>query len=100
MSDNTVILKKPIMAHGDEVKTLTFREPNGEDIIACGYPLQMGTDTYIPIAGVIAKYIGRLSGIPASSVKALSAVDFNVCMGAILPFFADSASNQPPASED
>ncbi len=98
MSDNTVTLKKPIQAHGEEVTKLTFREPTGDDIMACGYPLQMSGDgTFVPLAGAIGKYISRLGGIPASSVKALSAPDFQACMMTVIPFFTDGL--EAPAQE-
>ena len=95
-----VVLRKPVQAHGETIDTLTFREPTGEDIIACGYPLQMGDGAATPIAGVIAKYIGRLGGIPASSVGRLSASDFQACMAAILPFFGDGEPGPAPANGD
>lgn len=100
---NEVALKRPIKAHGDEVTTLVFREPAGDDIIACGYPLQMSGDgqgTFTPLAGVIAKYIARLGNIPPSSVKSMSAPDFNACMMAILPFFGEGDSTPVPDGED
>lgn len=101
MSGTTVTLKNPIQAHGEAVSRLTFREPNGDDIMTCGYPLQMGGDsTFTPLAGVIGKYISRLGGIPASSVKTLSAPDFQACLTAILPFFGDSASSPAPENTD
>ncbi|MBK3797871.1 phage tail assembly protein [Azospirillum brasilense] len=102
MSDNTVTLKKPIQAHGDEATTLTFREPNGDDVMACGYPLQMhGDGSVVPIAGVVGKYISRLANIPASSVKSLSVTDFQSCMAVVLPFFTGAAESNPdPVNED
>lgn len=97
MNDNTVTLNKPIKAHGDEVTTLTFREPNGDDIMTCGFPLQMNGDgSFTPIAGVIGKYISRLAGIPASSVKALTAPDFQACMMTIIPFFGNVSASPAP----
>ncbi|WP_207458656.1 phage tail assembly protein [Azospirillum sp. SYSU D00513] len=96
----TVNLKKPIQAHGEQAKSLTFREPNGDDIMTCGYPLQMqGDGSYTPIAGTIGKYIARLAGIPASSVKTLGPADFNACMMAIIPFFGDGDTSPVPESE-
>ncbi|TWA69735.1 tail assembly chaperone E/41/14-like protein [Azospirillum baldaniorum] len=101
MSDNTVTLKKPIKAHGEEVSALTFREPNGDDIMTCGYPLQMSGDgSFTPLANVCGKYISRLGNIPASSVKALTAPDFQACMMTIIPFFTDGLADQAPANED
>ncbi|WP_188260871.1 phage tail assembly protein [Azospirillum tabaci] len=97
---STVTLKKPIQAHGEEVRTLTFREPNCEDIMVCGYPLQMSGDgSFTPLAGVIVKYISRLAAVPPSSVKAMTAQDFNACMATIIPFFGDGDQSQSPADE-
>ncbi len=87
-------LTQPIKAHGEEVARLDLREPTTEDIIACGYPLQIGNGIATPDAGAIARYIGRLANIPASSVKQLVPRDFNACMAAILPFFGDAAPSQ------
>ena len=96
-----VKLKKPIQAHGDEVRELTFREPNGDDIITCGYPLQMSGDgTFVPLAGTIAKYIARLGNIPPSSVKQMSAPDFGDCMQEIIGFFSETDTSPAKASGD
>lgn len=88
MDDNTVTLSKPIQAHGETVGALTFREPNGDDIMTCGYPLQMHADgSFVPIAGAIGKYIGRLANIPASSVKTINPRDFQACLMVVVGFF-------------
>lgn len=84
-----VTLSKPIFAHGAEVGELVFREPTGEDIVACGYPLQMGDGVATPVAGAIARYISRLGGVPPSAVKQMSGTDFNACMAALLPLFGE-----------
>ena len=34
-------LRKPVIAHGDEVSELKFREPTGADIERCGSPINM-----------------------------------------------------------
>ncbi len=94
-----VVLRKSIQAHGEEVRELTFREPEGADIIACGYPLQMGNGTATPDAGAVAKYISRLAGIPAGAVGKLAAADFNACMQAIIPFFGDGDESPDPESK-
>ena len=86
---SSVKLKKAIQAHGEEVDSLTFREPNGEDITVCGYPFRLSEGQVYPEAGSVAKYIGRLAAIPPSSVKQLSAEDFNACMAVILGFFGE-----------
>lgn len=85
----TVALKKAIQAHGEEVNSLTFREPSTEDIIACGYPFRLSDGQAYPEAGPIAKYIGRLAGIPPSSVRQLGPEDFQSCLTVIIGFFGE-----------
>ncbi|WP_425404625.1 phage tail assembly protein [Hwanghaeella sp.] len=92
----TVALKKAIQAHAEEVNSLTFREPNGEDIQACGYPFRLSEGQVYPEAGSISKYISRLAKIPHSSVKQLGAEDFNACMAVILGFFGEE--EEPPTT--
>jgi hypothetical protein len=94
----TITLRKPIQAHGEEVAELTLREPEAGDIIACGYPLQMSDGAATPLAGPIAKYIERLGGIPAGSVRKMSPADFNACMQVILGFFGDADAGPSPGS--
>ncbi len=82
-------LTKPITAHGGEVHELELREPTAEDVMVCGYPLTIGDGEATPVADTIGKLIARLGGIPPSSVKQMSVLDFNACMGAILGFFGN-----------
>lgn len=94
----TVTLRRPVQAHGEALAAIALREPTGEDIMACGYPLTIvgdGSETRAePQAAVIGRLIARLGGIPPSSVKALSAADWQDCMGAVLGFFGGSAAGQ------
>lgn len=96
MADSvTITLKKPLRAHGKDVEEITLREPTGEDITVCGYPLIISEGAAQPVAGAISKYIARLGGLPPSSVKPMSADDYNACMGAILGFFGSSGEEVP-----
>lgn len=94
----TITLRRPVRAHGQEIDSLTLREPTGDDITVCGYPLQMADGAATPIATAITKYIARLGDVPASTVKALAVQDYSACLGAILGFFGTSEEdlNQPP----
>ena len=51
-------LSKPVMSEGAEIKSLEFREPIGEDIVACGYPVRiiMGSATDPDVAVGEQKY--------------------------------------------
>jgi len=85
----TVALKKPITAHGEDVTVLTFKEPTGQEIIECGYPMRIADGGVIPETGSIAKYISKLASVPPSSVRQLGPDDFNACMSAVLGFFGE-----------
>ena len=91
-------LTKPIQAHGREIKELEFREPNGGDVAACGFPFRFtvnedGTQTVSPEAAAITALIARLADIPLSSARALTFTDWMAAMGAIFSFFGQSIPN-------
>lgn len=88
-----IALSKPIIAHGEEVSELTFREPTPEDVMQIGTPQLLlpsadGESVGIEIrAKVVGHYISRLAAIPMSSVKAMAMGDFMRCQGAVMGFF-------------
>jgi hypothetical protein len=88
-------LRKPIQAHGKETQHLEFREPNGGDVAACGFPFRFtvnedGTQTIAPEAAAITALIARLGNIPLSSARSLSFDDWMSCMGEVFSFFGQS----------
>lgn len=94
MSGETVQLSKPIQAHGGEVSEITLREPDGEDVIAIGYPylilMKDGQEHAIEIrARVIYNYISRLGGIPLSSAKKIALRDLSKLQAVIMGFFGE-----------
>ncbi len=95
MSEVTIQLTKPITAHGKEVSELSLREPTAGDVMECGYPLGMEGELAIPQAAPIGRLIGRLAGIPPSSVKQLSMPDYTAAMGSVLGFFGVSDGPGP-----
>jgi hypothetical protein len=96
MSEVTIPLIKPITAHGAEVSELTLREPTGDDVERCGYPLAIDGSSVIPQAASVSKLIARLAGIPPSSVKQLSMPDYNAAMGVVLGFFGGTDGQANP----
>jgi hypothetical protein len=87
-----VTLDTPIQAHGEEVHELTFRPLRVEDLDRVGYPVKLGGDgTMEPIPGRISALIGRLAGIPDSSVAQLTVADWHRAMEAVVGFFGPSA---------
>ena len=96
MSEVTIPLKKKITAHGAEITSITLREPEGEDVELCGYPLAIDGSRVIPQAASVSKLISRLAGIPPSSVKRLGMADYNAAMGAVLGFFGNTDGQASP----
>jgi hypothetical protein len=93
----SVSLAKPIQAHGEEISTITMREPVPADLMELGSPMLMipGSDGGVGLDirhSVVARYISRLGSIPLSSVKEMSISDFMACSGAILPFLQGAAT--------
>lgn len=86
--ENTIILKKPINAHGEDITELTLREPNGEDVRANGYPFTTNAEGQVILLGEpIFKYISTLAGIPPSSVKEIHATDMHKLGWMVATFF-------------
>jgi hypothetical protein len=88
-------LNQPIQAHGAEMSELEFRNPNGGDVAACGFPFSFtvteeGAQVIHPNAPAITALISRLGNIPLSSARALSFADWMACMTEIFSFFGQS----------
>lgn len=92
MSDisRTLELINPIVAHGETLTELKFRELTTEDVITCGQPFPIpttDTDEIDVNFQTTKKYIVRLAGIPESSVKAMSPGDFIKASYMVAGFF-------------
>jgi hypothetical protein len=98
MSDPvTLTLRKPIQAHGETVLVLTFREPTGKDLAACGMP---GGDSMASpeFGGYVRMMISRLAEIPPSSVDTMSAVDWRDAMIKVMLFLGDPTTSEPQST--
>ncbi|MBC6499942.1 phage tail assembly protein [Citrobacter freundii] len=81
-------LSKSVRAHGDELYVLELREPTGKDVRELGFPYTASGDAGVKMdAGVIAKYISRLAGVPPSSVDEMQPSDLNTISWEIVGFF-------------
>lgn len=88
VNGNTVILKKPVMAHGEEVTEITLREPTGEDIHKHGFPFTVDNEGRVILIGnKVIDYIGVLGQIPPSAAKSMGASDINDASWIIAGFF-------------
>src|SRR5436189_5603228 len=77
-------LRKPIMAHGDEVKTIKFRQPTAADIERFGNPvwLDFSAGDSVRTCFDEKKMIQMMAGlatIPPSSIRMMDPRDWNTC---------------------
>lgn len=86
--NNVITLKKPVMAHGEEITTITLREPNGNDIAKHGYPYTIDQNGHIILMpSPITDYICTLGMVTPSTINALSAPDMHALGWAVVGFF-------------
>jgi hypothetical protein len=80
-TDLIIPLRKSVIAHGDEVKELKFREPNAGDIEACGSPVMidfLSSDTpkiTFETKSMFAM-MSRLANVPPSTIKSMHTKDW------------------------
>ena len=92
MSEPVVIqLRKPVMAHKEEISELTFREPSGDDYVECGYPIVFGEVGAAVQPGAVKKLGAKLANVPPSTIGSLCSTDFNAVVQVMLGFLGDQA---------
>ena len=89
-----VPLVRAIEAHGEKLKELTLREPNGGDIMKCGQPFTIDITAEGAVINPnrpaeMGAMISECAGIPPSSVKALTVIDFLAATAAIVNFIRE-----------
>lgn len=87
-----ITLRKPVIANGEEVSELTFREPTAGDIERVGNPVLldfMSGDT--PKATFDAKamtqMMSQLAAVPPSAIRAMHPRDWNTAAWSLASFF-------------
>jgi hypothetical protein len=81
-ADELVIkLGKPVIAHGDEINELRFREPTAADIEACGSPvtidfLNQSEPKMIYETKAMFAMMSRLAAVPPSTIKSMRTKDW------------------------
>lgn len=99
----TLTLSKPVQAHGEDVTTLTFREPTGADIAKAGMPVSFGLSdgeaqvTFNPKE--MNAMLACLAGVPPSTIGQLAAGDWTAAAYMVTPFFVpagQTSSSSPP----
>ena len=85
------ILSKPIQAHGEELRELHWREPTGGDIEMAGNPVYLDFSGAAPSITFnekkMANMMSRLCGVPPSSIRQLTAKDWNAVAWKMFKFF-------------
>ena len=86
----TFKLTKKITAHGEEIDTLTIREPTGKDIVEHGNPIKL--DLTMSERNMMSQMV-NLCAVPPSTINQLSGNDWNTLAFEILSrFFAPDLS--------
>lgn len=84
-------LERAIQAHGEEVKTLTFREPTARDLLNIGNPVIFNMFASPPIVthepNIMLAMLSRLGNVPPSSIEQLTTRDLIDCSWGITRFF-------------
>ncbi len=85
-------LRKPIIANGEEVKELTFREPTAADIERTGNPVLIDmlsgeTPKLTFDAKAMSQMMALLAGVPPSTVKQMNTKDWNSAAWTLASFF-------------
>ena len=87
-----ISLNKPIMAHGDEIKVLKFREPVAGDILMYGNPIQLdftgNTVRVIFDETKMTNMMAGLAAIPPSSIGTMHPSDWMTAAYKLANFFA------------
>lgn len=85
-------LRKKVIANGDEVESLTFREPTGGDIERIGNPvvidfLSGDTPKTTFDSKIMTQMMAHLAGVPPSTIRMMNPRDWNTCAWLLTPFF-------------
>jgi tail assembly chaperone E/41/14-like protein len=87
-----VPLSKKVIANGDEVDSLTFREPTAADIERIGNPVNIdfiGRDTpkITFDSKIMTQMMGVLAAVPPSTIRMMKTRDWNTAAWSLCPFF-------------
>ena len=86
-------LRKPLMAHGDEIAELKFREPTGADIEACGSPIIFnlyaaeGEPKTRVEPRVMFSMMSRLASVPPSTIRSMNAREWEYVANVLMHRF-------------
>jgi Phage tail assembly chaperone proteins, E, or 41 or 14 len=87
-----ISLRRPVSAHGDEIKELKFREPTAGDIEICGNPVNID---FVPgetpklsfNSKSMSAMMSTLASVPPSTIRQLHTRDWNTAAWNLASFF-------------
>ena len=84
-------LRKKVIANGEDVDELNFREPTGGDIERIGCPIILSIFEMqpkpIPDGAIMTMMMAHLAGVPPSTIRQLHPVDWQNGMMMLFHFF-------------
>jgi hypothetical protein len=83
----TLRLRKEVVAHGEKVMKLTFKEPTGGDIERVGNPVAMGAGGIHFEAPIMSAMMSHLAGVPTSTIRMMHSKDWSNAAFTIWGFF-------------
>lgn len=88
----TINLRKPITANGDDVNSLTFREPTAADIERIGNPVNLDffsgdTPKATFDTKIMTQMMSQLAMVPPSAIRMMHTRDWNTAAWSLAPFF-------------
>lgn len=100
-ASKTLHLSRPVRAHGEEITTLTFREPTGADAWECGMPIKFSAENEVIVSmPAMMSLASRLAAVPLSTLKSMPLSDVMNCVGIITGFLASSTETEPDQSSE
>jgi hypothetical protein len=79
--DGKLVLRKQVIANGEPVMEITFREPTAGDIERVGNPVLVGMYENTPKihfdSAIMTQMMSRLAAVPPSTIRAMHPKDWN-----------------------
>jgi hypothetical protein len=79
--DGKLVLRKRVIANGEETNEIKFREPTAGDIERVGNPVLVGMYENSPKihfdSSIMTQMMARLAGVPPSTIRSMHPKDWN-----------------------
>ena len=94
-----VKLQKAVVANGEPVTELTFREPTGHDIERYGNPINFNGERFVYDEKKMTMMLAMLASVPPSTIRAMHPGDWNTAAWKVAGFFIPDVTQLLPPSE-